>query len=174
MPSDRIEPHRWPDADCCAVESAGGRRQQFDDLLVAVDMRRHATGYRPEDQFVWHLSVRLELTQISGKQPVPLQPTSPCTLVFRGFPCRAVPSPTSVRRSALRGDAGWPHSAQSQTRKCPTTATQIQDDGARQEKVINPCLQADVPVHNLLPGQGSATAASTWRVELGVNQRRVQ
>ena len=88
-------------AQAAAGPELAGCRQQFDDLLITVDVWRHTARFRAEDRLLRHLGIRLELFQVAGEMPQPSPGDAPrCPVLPRAIlSCRA----QSAMSSAVSG-----------------------------------------------------------------------
>jgi hypothetical protein len=141
----------------CRAEPARGT-QQFDELLVAVDVRRLSLGQTTEDRIVGDLGARLELPQPSRERAQQLEPARPGARI--GAAVAVAPRPvghdlhgqrpavadgTDVAREAAQGVSRLAQ-IEAQTPPVDQIALDPGPHGGR--------------AHAALPGHGKATSTS--------------
>ena len=143
-----------------AGPSARAAASSVDDLLLAVDVRRHALGHASEDRVVGHFGGGLELLQPAHEGAQLLQP--PCPVSGSALPCLSRRAHSAIT-SSVSGSAMARalHDGSAKLRKAAGIAAQLRSP----ERGVRPGSARHAPAghagaaHAALPGHGRATSA---------------
>lgn len=141
------------------MPKASGRGQQFDDLVLVVDVRRRAARNRPEDGLIWYFRGWLELAQPTGERaqhPQLARRGGTVAVPALGLSCpgghqidRQRPVVANLGDVAGEARQTVTHGAELKARTPPLS-----------QVLLDPGLQGNVRAHWVLPGHGSATPAN--------------
>ncbi len=141
------------------VPKASGSGQQFDDLVLVVNVWRRAARNWAEDGLIWYFCCRLELAQPTGErsqQPQLARRSGPVAVPALGLAC---PGGHQIdRQRPLVANLG---DVPGEAHQTVTHGVELEAGiPALDQVLLDPGLQGNVRVHGALPGHGSATPAN--------------